>query len=148
MSNYLDIEDASAIMAERLYTEAWDNASDIDRTKALTMATKIIDTLNFNGEKTDLEQSNEFPRGDDTEIPQSILEACAEIALALLNGVDPQFEYENLAVNSHAFANVTTTYARQFAQEHLVAGVPSTTAWKLLLPYLRDVRTVGLLRAT
>jgi len=148
MSNYLDIEDADAIMAERLFTETWDSSSDTNKTKALTMATKIIDTLNYNGEKANSEQVNEFPRGDDTEIPQSILEACAEIALALLEEVDPQFEFENLAVASHAFANVTTTYARQFAQEHLVAGVPSKNAWNLLQPYLRDVRTVGLLRAT
>jgi hypothetical protein len=145
---YIDVSAAGSYFADRLNTEAWDNADPADQYKALKMATDAIDRLNFLGEKTDDTQVNQFPRSGDTEMPQDIEEACADLAIRLLDGVDPELEFENLTMVSQGYANVRSTYDRTNPPEHIVAGIPSVTAWRKLKPYLRDVRGVGLNRVS
>lgn len=146
MASYIDSTAASAYFANRLNTEAWDNASGTNRSKALAMATDAIDRLNFLGEKTVSNQANQFPRNDDTVVPTDIKEACAEIAIRLLDGVDPELEYENLHMVSQGYANVKSTYDRSSPLEHIVAGIVSITAWRKLKPYIRDVRSIAVVR--
>lgn len=148
MSAYIDITDASSYFAERLHTEAWDNAEDTDRDKSLAMATKLIDRLNFLGDKTDESQELQFPRFSDNEVPQDIKDACCEIALKLLDGFDPEMEFENLLMVSQGYSNVRSTYDRSRVPEHLASGIPSVIAWRLLKPYIRDANTVDLSRAS
>ena len=147
MTSYIEIVDATAYFAERLNSDEWDNTSDDRRLKALYMATRIIDRFNYVGEKTDESQEHQFPRGGDVDVPDTIKEACCEIALKLLEDIDPDMEFENIPVLGHTFATVRNTYDRSFVPEHVAAGVPSPTAWKLLLPYLRDVRGISIVRA-
>jgi Fe-S cluster assembly ATPase SufC len=144
--NYRTIEEAEEYFATRLHTDAWDDAEEEDRTKALTMATKIIDMFNYKGEKTSDAQENEFPRGGDTDIPSEILEACCEIALKLLDEIDPDIEIDNLNKVSSAFASVKSNYDKSFIPEHLTVGVPSATAWRQMAPYLRDAKSVTVSR--
>jgi hypothetical protein len=137
-------EEAATYFANRLYEEAWTAATDADRERALIAATRIIDTLNFKGTANgDLE----FPRGDDTEVPDAIRIACYEIAHSLLDGKDPELELENLGISSQGLSSVRTTFNRsQVPIEHIVNGVPNATAWRLLRPFLRDEDAVKLLR--
>jgi len=158
MASYLTPEDAQEYADERLNAEAWDDAVDEDGSsfgqpgtltyKALAMATKIIDRLNYRGDKYDSGQENQFPRGTDTTVPTDIEEACFEIALALLDGIDPQLEGENLRMKSQGYANVRSTYDSDMPAPHMVAGVPSLVAWRYLVPYLRDVGMVDMLRTS
>ncbi len=84
-------------------------------------------------------QELEFPRGADTEVPEAIRRACYEIAHTLLDGKDPELELENLGIVSQGYASVRTTFSRTHVPvEHIVNGVPSALAWRLLLPFLRD----------
>ena len=161
MATYVTMNEAIAYFAERLNEVAWTDATPQDRTKALIAATRIIDRLNFKGYKkpvydyiasvTDgcIEQSEinaasltqelQFPRDTDTDVPEEIKLACYEIAYALLDEVDPDTELENLAIISHGYASVRTTYSRSHnPPEHLNAGVPSATAWRYLRPFLRE----------
>jgi len=143
MSQYATIAEAQAYFDGRLNTDAWDDETDTTtRNKALTMATTLIDRLNFRGEKADDSQELQFPRGNDTVVPQDIKNACAEIALALLDGVDPEMEFENLRMKSQAYGVVRSTYDTGRTPEHYVAGIPSNTAWRFLKPYLRSPFTV------
>jgi len=135
-----------AYFAEKLYYQPWDEATEDQRTRALAEATRLIDTLRFKGSKTDSAQTNEFPRDDETTVPEKIEFACYEIALALLDGVDPHLEHENLAVSSDGYSSVRSTYNRTTAPEHFVAGIPSRQAWLYLRPYLADVRGLKLRR--
>ncbi len=144
--NYIELDDAEDYFALRLHTDAWDDAEEEDRTIALTMATKIIDQFNYKGEKTSEVQENEFPRGGDTVVPTEIQEACCEIALKLLDEIDPDIEIDNLNKVSSAFASVKSNYDKSFIPEHLTVGVPSATAWKQMVPYLRDTKSVTLSR--
>lgn len=81
----------------------------------------------------------EFPRGADTAVPEAIRRACYELAHTLLDGKDPEIELENLGIISQGYASVRTTFSRTHVPvEHIVNGVPSALAWRLLLPFLRD----------
>lgn len=150
MGQYATIVEAQAYFDGRLNTDAWDDAADdAERNKALTMATiTVIDRLNFRGEKADSAQELQFPRGNDTVVPQDIKNACAEVALALLDGVDPEMEFDNLRMKAQAYGVVKSTYDTERAPEHYVAGVPSSIAWRFLKPYLRSVFTVRLDRVS
>lgn len=146
--NYVTIDEANTYFSERLFTESWDDADTTKRNKALAMSTKAIDRLNFKGEKTDEEQELQFPRYDDSEIPQDIKDACCELALKFLDGIDADMETDNIAITGNNFSGAHTTYDRSFAPEYVMAGIPSSTAWRLLLPYLRDTRTLSVNRVS
>jgi hypothetical protein len=89
------------------------------------------------------QQALEFPRGNDTEVPEDIRRACYEIAYSLLDGADPQAALENLQATIHGFGETRTSYERaQVPQEHIVNMIPSAVAYNLLKPYLRDERCV------
>jgi Putative DnaT-like ssDNA binding protein len=161
------IAEASEYFAQRLHETIWTAASDADREKALIAARGIIDALNYKGNKASvytLLQANphasqdeiraaeasqplEFPRGADTEVPDAIRIAEYEIAYALLDGKDPELELENLAVSAMGYGAVKTSYERsQVPIEHIINLVPSSVAWRLLKPFLRDSDALKLSR--
>lgn len=133
---------------KRLNTAAWDEALLSDKESALIMATRLIDRLNFAGDKNDSAQSLQFPRGDDTDVPIEIEYACYEVALALLDGYEPEQEVESLGVLSETYSGVRTTYDGYHVNEHLRAGIPSIEAWEYLRSFLRDPTQVRLSRVT
>lgn len=170
-SYYGTITEANTYFSYRLHSEAWSEATADDRVKALIWATQIIDALNFKGQKAAVydvmydsegneldytedeviaaenSQELEFPRDWDTDIPQQIKNACWEIAYALLDGVDPDLELENLGVVSQGVSSVRTTYNRNHTQiEHVINGIPSAAAWRYLRPFLRDTGAVTVSR--
>ena len=165
-SAYSTVYAANDYFADRLHSPMWLNSNPVEQWQALVAATRAIDNLNFKGYKATVAsllsgivdisevdpsairaaeqaQELEFPRGTDTTVPTPIIRACYEIAYALLDGVDPDTELENLAVVSQGYAGVRTTYNRiQQPIEHLVAGIASATAWRLLKPFIRDGQAI------
>jgi len=163
-SMYGSLVEATAYFLTRLHSDAWDNATSSDQTKALYTATRIIDRLNYKGYKhtvyvvleaadeyddveladrriAEIAQPLEFPRDADTVVPEDIETACFEIALSLLDGVDPDIELENLGTTGQSYAGVRTSYNReQQPIEHLLHGIPNAMAWRILKPFLRDGR--------
>lgn len=99
--------------------------------------------------EAETEQTLEFPRGADTEVPEAILRSCYEIALSLLDGKDPEVELETLGIVSQGYGSVRTTYNRaQVPIEHLINGVPAAKAWRWLRPFLRDDDAIKLSRVS
>lgn len=166
---YGTVQEATDYFAGRLHERAWSKANVSDRPKALRAATIIIDTLNYKGRKhsisavlasnsqaTDEEirqaeasQALEFPRGQDTAVPEAIRIACYEIAHSLLDGKDPEMELERLGIASQGFDVVRTSYDRaNLPIEHVVNGVPNMLAWRLILPFLRDDQAIRLSRVS
>lgn len=146
---YITREDADTYMSTyRLVTSAWDSADNATKDKALNQATKLIDQLSFDGDKADEDQDNQFPRGSDTSVPTEVQEATAECAYSLLDGVDVEFEYDNLRNVSMGFANVRSSKAAGMVPEHLTAGIPSYIAWRLLLPFLRSGDSIEVMRTS
>jgi len=148
MTPYIDITDANEYFLTRYNVDSWDEASDVDKLRTLCEATTRIDRLNFIGKKNDQDQEYQFPRYDDTTVPIDIQYACAEIAFALLDGIEPEREIELLSMKSQGLASARSTYDRTFVPEHLLAGIPSSLAWQYLKPYLIDPENVTITRAT
>lgn len=134
---YCTIDWANQLALELLGTGPWDNATEANQDKALRSATRMIDRLNFAGEKADPDQSRQFPRGTDTAVPQNIMIATFYIALALLDGRETELELQDTVVTKHRIGPVETDYDRSKAPEHILAGIPSLEAWLYIKPYLR-----------
>jgi hypothetical protein len=169
MSNwhYGTVTDGDTYFSYKLHETVWSAANANDRHLALIAATKIIDALNFKGDKHTLfistyaevgdvvylaanaSQNLEFPRDGDTTVPLQIEHACYEIARSLLDGRDPETELEALSMTSQGYAALKTQYIREgLPMEHIVNGVPSFAAWCLLRPFLRDVSSFQVNRAS
>lgn len=163
------IAEATEYFSNRLHETAWTDATLIDREKALIAARGIIDGLSFKGYKAavytllqtnslatqeeimaaEASQPLEFPRGADTVVPEAIRIAEYEIAYALLDGKDPEIELENLAISAMGYGAVRTSYERAgLPIEHIVNLVPSSVAWRLLRPFLRDSDALKLSRVS
>ena len=169
-SIYGSLEEADEYFGSRLHEIAWTEATLANRQKALIAARSIIDALNYKGVKhsvytlcgpapetsgasqddiqtAEASQPLEFPRGDDTAVPEAIRVAEYEIAHSLLDGKDPELELENLAVSAMGYGAVKTNYERsQLPIEHIINLVPSSVAWRLLKPFLRDSDALKLSR--
>lgn len=150
---YADLTYANAYFAERLGSSAWTSAATSDQTAALATATRSIDTLNFAGFKHDQtytgevpNQPNQFPRGNDDQVPDDVIRACCELAISLLDDRDPEIEMENLATGHNGMGDARIARDTRLAQEHIAAGIVSLRAWNLLKPYLLDPGRIQVLR--
>ena len=144
---YANVAYGDAYFAERLRSTAWTDATAADKLIALKQATRAIDTLNFAGFKHDELQVPQFPRGNDTVVPDAILQANCELAIALLDDVDPNLEIENLSLARQGMSDARIERDTSFAHEHIRAGIPSLQAWILLTPFLRDGRILDVDRS-
>ncbi len=151
---YLTVAEANTYFANRLYTLAWDEASNANKATALEEATVRIDQLRFSGWPVAADQDNEFPRyydwdegADGTEeVPTDVERATSEVALVLLDGADPEFDFDNMNVSSTAYSSVRTSRNMQDTLAHTAAGIPSPLAWRFLLPWLAPSRRIDLNR--
>lgn len=144
---YGNINDATSYFSTKLFVAEWEDSDYATRYKALCEATRRIEVLAYRGRKLDVNQTLFFPRyGIETRIPRDIIVACYEIALALLKGVDPEFEISNQSLIQQGYAGVTTKYVRDFALDHFMAGIPSAMAFSYLRPYLSDPQNIKLRR--
>ncbi len=148
---YGTLIDAETYFANRLHIDAWADETDANKTIALNEAQNRIDLLSFTGEE--VTEGAVFPRyyGDESDgtetIPDNIKRACYECAFALIDGVDPEFEQENLGVASEAYSLIRINYARtQGVLKHFASGIPSAYAWRFLQQYLKTPGKVSIHR--
>jgi hypothetical protein len=144
IKSYSTVAQANAYFADMLYTNAWDTKTDNQKQQALNSATRIIDLFDFIGTKTLSTQPHEWPRQSvylnslllpDSDVPQDIIIAQYEIALALAKGIDPEREIRSARITSRGYSSVRTTYDPRLVPEHLMYGVPSALAWSYLSTY-------------
>ncbi len=84
-------------------------------------------------------QPLEFPRDEDTSVPQAIRFACYETAYSLLDGKNLDLEIEAMGISQISYSGAQTTFNRQGAPvEHVINGVMNVTAWRYLRPFLRS----------
>lgn len=143
---YGTVQEADRYFGVLLHGELWEKTIYLRKYKALVSATKQIDTLRFAGRKTEDDQTLEFPRYGDDEVPLAIRQATYEEALSLLRGIDPTTEYDNLFIRSRGLGSLRTDYEPQNPPEHKKAGITSLRAWHILLPYLKPALDLKLRR--
>jgi hypothetical protein len=146
MPTYIENSEADLYFESRYNSGLWDETSEADKTKLLATASRYLQSLNWAGDKADEDQELEFPRGDDTDIPDDIKNAVCEIAYALLDGRDIEFERELIGQSSAAAAGSRTTTDPDTVDVAKLHGIPSTVAWNLIRPYLRDGSAITLVR--
>ena len=146
MADYITRAEGDTYMTKRLDPESWDDATDDNKDRAIAMATRAIDQIHYRGQKKAEAQANQFPRNDDGTVPQDIKDACAEEAVALLDGMSPQIEIENARLIQQSYGGVSATYDKDNLPEHILTGIMSIFAWRFLKPYLKDLKTVHLFR--
>ncbi len=110
--------------------ELWDSA-DITY---LVRATRLIDQLNFAGEKHDPDQDLEFPRGNDSEVPEAIKKATCELAYALLDGADPEREAEAAFQTASVFDVIRINRHQSLVPTRILHGIVSQAAWNYIRP--------------
>jgi hypothetical protein len=89
VNSYIDADGAGTYFADRLYIDEWTGASAGDKDKALLMARRTLDQKIYIGHRADPDQLLAWPRRnipcvDSSVVPQSIIDAQCELALAFL----------------------------------------------------------------
>lgn len=131
----VNLTDAQAYFDTILDADAWNYATTADRTKALTSATRILESLNY---KAELDTY--------TTYPEWLQYAACEVALALLDGRSVNNIQDSMGLSQSTFHNARTV--TRSVPEYILAGVPSAVAWRYIKPYLKDGRTVTLNRVS
>jgi len=130
--SYVNLTEANEYFSNRLHADAWAEASDADKDKALAMAAKAIDRQPLSGRKADTAQTLAFPRHPDTEVPVAVKDACCEVALALLERSNSQRrKLQQEGVQSFTLGNLSETYAAGAGK-----GLLSQEAKEFLKPWL------------
>ena len=131
---YLTLDEADIYLESVMNTEPWDLSTDVLRTKAIKAAQKIIESLSLTGTIVD------------GEPVAAIKDATVEIALRLLDGIDPETEMYNQTVKELEFDRLKQTNKSGETPLHIIAGVPSITAFNILRRFMPDITTVRLSR--
>ncbi len=116
VDSYVTVEEANAFFAATLNSDAWDEADDTKKEKALKMATRQIDRLPFQGRKLDYNQNLEFPRNITAKaftdgVPQQVKYATCEQALFLLRGGNKRQELQAQGVKSYSLGDLSETFS-------------------------------------
>ena len=143
---YASVHEGDNFFEDELGGEAWSSATKSQQQKALNKAARLINRLRYSGYKTSGTQYEEFPRNGETDVPDDIMIAVILVADRLLDGIDTETEFENLQLTSATFSQISSTYNRKTIAPHVAAGIPSSDAWRLLLPYLKVSTTIPLCR--
>lgn len=88
-NTYITVDDANTYFGDRLYVDEWTGATDSDKSKALLMARRNLDQQGYIGCLADSDQPLQWPRKnipnvDSDTVPQAIIDAQCELALAFL----------------------------------------------------------------
>lgn len=149
---YADVTYATAYFAERLDSEAW-AADAAKQLPSLQQATLTIDQLPLVGSKCDDTQLREFPRSvddcDAVDLPVEVMNACCEVALALIQGKTPSKLDAKAGRTGETVGDTAVTYESGRAGAALTDeyfGLPSRTAAQLLAPWIVDQEQIDLTR--
>ncbi len=148
---YADRTYGNAYFLQRVGSEDWTGATDADKDAALAEATRLMDLLPLVGNKQDNAQVREFPRDvdDGTEVDTEVVNACCEVALALLQGNTLDQLSESVGLTAEGTGDASASYAGERGAMALVDdsfGLPSPTAARQLAPWIEDPREIDITR--
>lgn len=144
---YGTVAEADTYFGYKLYGSIWLANDPNNKVKALIEATVRIDNLNFIGSKTSDEQALQWPRNGATVVHEKVLNATYEVAYQLLDGRDPDLEFELLRKESSNVGPSNSSIDTNIVPEHIVNGIPSVLAWRLLKPLIRPNTCIRLNRS-
>ncbi len=99
-NTYINLADAETYFTHMIHAADWDSATDDTKNDALVTATSMLDRQEWTGSKTGDPQTLDWPRTgvsdpegnavDSATVPQFILDATCELALALIQDLTVQ----------------------------------------------------------
>lgn len=133
---YISLADANTYLADNLFKAAWDDADNPTRETALRHATRIIDSCRY--KYSSVSTTHAFPLVGQTDVPNEVKEACVDIAIVLLEGVNPEELIEGLEIIKHKVGPIEMTKDPKAVAvlQHRYLGIPSFRAAQKLAPYL------------
>lgn len=147
---YADETYATAYFGERLGADNYENADSATRLKALKQATRQIDLLPLIGVKYDDTQDREFPRNfDGATVPEEVMDACCEVALAILSGIYGSAKLGTVGVNSENTGDASVSYVGDRGEMSVLDetfGLGSQEAAQMLAPWLEDTNVIDITR--
>lgn len=127
--------------------DSWFEATETQKKKALESATRLMMRLPWKGLPATMTQRLHHPLAGETTVPTPLIQACALIASALLDGRDVEEEYTSNSRTSERYGPIGISRDAGHQAPHLIAGIPSLEAWRLIRPYLSDLGLTSLIRA-
>lgn len=160
---YGSVSGGDTYFSTQFHSYDWDQASNADKSKALTLASELIDQFDYAEQKyaivqvgdcedyenkaayeaairaANASQPHEFPRGTVNTVPTEIEEAAYLIAKALLSGRDPEMDLETATNKNSRYGDLSTsTDVEGNTMEHIAHLIPSPRAWNKIRPFLRE----------
>ena len=133
----IEADEYLSVGLDSLYDPWFDTTEEV-KVKALESATRMMMRLPWAGLPATATQRLWHPVAGETAIPERLKEACALIAVELLRGKEVEKEYLSVALSSERFARISATRDTNLSPPHLLAGIPSFEAWRLIRPYLMN----------
>lgn len=133
---YADLTFATTYLEDHFFANAWVTADNATRSRALRHATRIIDNASYKYTPADTDHA--FPLLGQSTVPVPVQEACVEIALALLDGINPEEVLENLSIIKHQIGPISVVKDPKLSAIpfYIYHGIPSYRAGQRLAPYL------------
>lgn len=148
---YVVVADADDYLGASLYATDWTGATTDNKSRALVMATRLIDRQVWDGSQTDSDNEQDWPRSgltddngntiDSATIPQFVKDATAELALSLLGDQDVE-TFDTTEVKRVAAGSAQVEFFR--GEGDFTKRFP-TTVQELLGPYLAAANSSGLI---
>jgi hypothetical protein len=135
MTAYVTLAEAQTFLDTELGTESWDLSNDVNRTKALEMASKLIDSL-------PLSTAYQYSDRTDSTVPQDFKDACVLIALKLLDDADLESRFDDTRLISYQYEKIRLVFSETDGAEHQIQGITCARAYRLLKPYCQLSRKV------
>lgn len=141
-NSYVSESEADSYFDDRLYVQAWTDATPAQRESALIMASRAVDGQNYAGSVTNDSQAMAWPRQgvydrerraiDSAVVPQAVKDAQCEVALALLTEDPAEARDPNTA--SVKAGAVEMSFYRSHTSQTALRG----SALALVKPFLID----------
>lgn len=139
---YITLDDAELYFETRLHKTEWTAATDDNKEIALMWATRLLDaSIEWKGSVVDTDQALQWPRGDvydrndtlisETVIPDDILNATCELALALIRSE----RTEDLEQDAQGLRRLTAGPIELEFKDLVQAKVIPDAVWAYIRPY-------------
>lgn len=138
INSYLSLEEANGLIKSVDTSGKWKELTEDERSQYLILATVHIDSLMLSSRKHSSEQTLQFPRGRNTEVPRSVLLAQALEALTLSDTQLMQRDsLREQGVTSIKLGNTSESYSENVGSTSGNASqLKSKMALSLMRPYL------------
>lgn len=134
---YGTVNDADSYLATRIGGSGWLSLPEASKLQYLTSAFDVIESLSFDGDKTDSEQENQFPRDGATEVPSAVINAEYQLAFCMWSQ-----NYQPGRVTGRSLkrskTDVVETEYFEGVSDFTFEGVNCPRAYQLLSPYFTD----------